>query len=158
MTQDAVGNPTPHRLANLFIEAINDMVPRQDFSYCGAVQLHQILHFSSQEIQPNVFEQWNPTLQQPLQRNLRMGFSTTTLSTHGGNTNNVTEWQAVMNLRAFGAEDLVVGIEQGFQTKNGTFNTEMYTMRSIERPSDWPKECRDRAFADGLDPKYCVCA
>mmetsp|Transcript_19632 Transcript_19632/g.32583 ORF Transcript_19632/g.32583 Transcript_19632/m.32583 type:complete len:139 (+) Transcript_19632:22-438(+) len=131
------------------------MVPQKKtvHSYCAVLRVHQVLSWSSQQIEPHNLVSWNAAAREPLRRNIKVRFSTKSSAANG----TITEWEGVVHVRAFGAEDLAVSRQQGFQPVTGEFPTEFFTVRSVERPSNWPPNCRNRAFANSLDPKYCVC-
>jgi hypothetical protein len=164
-TEGSIGNPSAERLAQLFVTSITDMLPfptsskqRSALLCSRRLVVDSIEGVMTQDIEPLDFGEWNGTKKLSIRRNIKVTFTTKTIEDSTRNdVNATTRWEAIMNVRAFGASDLSVTLKQGFKEQKGDFGTETFTVRSIDRPSQWPTQCRNHAVAHGVDPKHCVC-
>ena len=168
-----IGNPSPEQMVSIVVHEILEMLGEsEEKNLCSRkLKVHSI-DFDGllvQEIEPSNFASWDPRKHKTLQRNFKVAFTTIVSedlptfvagSSNGQNTTDefITTWEGILNLRVNDPEDLDIPPEQGFPSRAGsTFPSEIYTVRSIERPSEWPMNCRNQAIAVSIDPKYCVC-
>lgn len=133
------GRPSIRGLAQRVVAAVNEQV--RTASYCVPVRLDAIVSAHTQHDEHD----GNDRI-----RNFKFVFTTSQPE--------LVEWEASVRLETSSTTSDATHInEDGFQPQQGNFANETFTIGFVNRPSEWPRECRDRALKDGLQPKYCVC-